>query len=97
MAEVLAIPFRIRAGRVERMVVDSDAEQLALIKALAETRVEERALVPSFGLDDQTFAGGFDLQALAAAMSVYGPDRELLEATIEEASDARVAVRVEVL
>jgi len=97
VAEVMAVPFRLRGGRVERMVVGSDAEQLALIKVLAETRPDERLLAPAFGLEDQAFRGGFDLAALAAAMEVYGPERELGGATLEEAGDARTAVRVEVV
>jgi hypothetical protein len=94
--EVLGIPFRLRGGRVERMVVGSDAEQLALVKVLAETRPGERLLVPGFGVPDYAFTGNFDLAALTSAMEVYGPDVTVRDFAVEETSDERFQVRLEV-
>jgi hypothetical protein len=94
--EVLAIPFRIREGRVARTEADGDADHLARIAVLVRTVAGERAMVPGFGITDPTFTLGPDLDALAAALETHGPPRRVVDATADQIDDGALEIVLEI-
>lgn len=73
MVNLISFPFRLtKSGGVatqEDGTSEAFAEQLAV---LVMTQVDERDLVPDFGIHDPTF-GTFDPAELAAKVAMFGP------------------------
>lgn len=77
MARILSYPFRLQtngeAATVEQGSDEANAEQLAV---LVLTRIGERALVPSYGVEDPAF-GALTLGDVVAGVAMFGPDVQI--------------------
>lgn len=78
MARILSFPFRLEGGQV--VVVDPDTEQgiSEQIGVLLLTHLQERPLLPSFGITDPTFVG-VEPTEVAAGLAEHGPDVALTD------------------
>lgn len=74
MAKILSYPFRIlpngAAASVDQGSDEANAEQIGV---LALTRIGERALVPTFGVEDPAF-GSVTMGDLVAGITMFGPE-----------------------
>ena len=78
MAQALiSFPFRLTASGAVTTRPDGDVEYLAEELALLTlTRPGERPLVPTYGLNDPTFAE-IDIAMLSAQVEIFGPPVEI--------------------
>lgn len=94
MGDVLAHPFRLTAGHVVTVPAESDDDCAQRYATLIQTRLGERPMVPAYGIEDPTFTGGFDVGAVTAAASTFGPDRRIVDVAVVPADQSRTAVIV---
>lgn len=93
MAQILAYPFRLAAGRVATVEQTSDEANAQQLAVTVLTRRGERPLVPDFGVVDPTFD---DLSPAELQMQVelFGPPVELVNVFSEP--DLRTGTRLAV-
>jgi hypothetical protein len=94
MANLISFPFRLtKSGSVathEDGTSEAFAEQLAV---LVMTRVEERDLVPDFGINDPVF-NNFDPAELTTKVQMFGPPVKIVNITSSFKDDTTQNIRV---
>jgi phage baseplate assembly protein W len=91
----LAIPFRLTASGHPVMVDQDTADwRVQVVADLVATRPGERPMVPTYGVEDPTFAG-LDLGTVSSALSIWAPGIEVSEVNVSTANrTARYSIEV---
>lgn len=93
-ARVLSFPFRLDPSGVAATVEHgSDAEVDELLAVAALTNPGERIQVPTFGIDDPSFAG-FELGNMQRHVIDFGPDVTISAVRIARRADGREEVAI---
>jgi hypothetical protein len=90
---ILSHPFRFEGGRAAVVEQGSDEGVAEQIAVLVMTITGERELVPAFGIEDPAF-NGVDASDITAGLELFGPDVEIVDIEVRDASPTRQEVIV---
>lgn len=98
MAEMLAWPVRVEAGRLATVPYGSVDEQSQHVAVLLATRPGERVAVPGYGTPDPVGVRAYDAEAVLAAAARWCPHAEVvsLDAALDAVDTRRLDVAVAV-
>lgn len=78
MADLLAFPFRMQAGRAVRVQQGSVEDTGQRLATILMTRPGERELVPTFGIQDPTFVG-CNPNEVRSVLALHASDIQLVD------------------
>ncbi len=95
MSQILSHPFRVGGnGSIATVDQNSDQANAEQIAILVLTEIGERPLIPGFGITDPTFSS-LDPAEVAAGLTAYGPDVQVIDVRVRDESDSTQLVNVD--